>query len=243
MYWARTGLWPGAEAAAESRLERALEPTEPTCAPTTELHVWRARLDSGGWPATGDLPAVERDRAAALHRPEARRRWVAARWALRGVLGRYLERKPAQIELGLGERGKPMLAAPGASLRFNLSHSGNIALVAVAQGPEVGVDIERIKPRGDLLALARRALAPGEAAALETTLPESRPAAFHAAWTRREAIAKCLGTGLAAPLPEAAVAVRNLEAGAGFAAAVAIAGNAVPPLRRFTIEPATVAGR
>jgi 4'-phosphopantetheinyl transferase len=172
---------------------------------------------------------------------ETQRRWVAARWALRGVLGRYLEREPAEIELRVGEGGKPALAAPGASLRFNLSRSGNIALVAVAQGLEVGVDVERIEPRRNLLALARRALAPAEAARIEATPPESRLAAFHAAWTQREAIAKCLGTGLGAPLPDTAVAVSDLDVGPRFAAAIAVAGDAAPAPRYFTIEAAALA--
>jgi 4'-phosphopantetheinyl transferase len=186
-----------------------LEPTKPHAA-TTELHVWQARLDSGEWLPAGDLPTAERDRAAALRRPEARERWVAARWALRSVLGHYLEREPAEIELRFGDRGKPMLAEAGASLRFNLSHSGEQALIAVTSGREVGVDVQRIA---------------------------SKPAEYYAAWTRREAIAKCLGTGLWAPLPDTPVAVSALDAGAGFAASVAVAADELPPLRRFAAEP------
>jgi 4'-phosphopantetheinyl transferase len=204
-------------------------------ATATEVHVWRARLDGGEWPGSDGLPAEERERAARLRRDEARRRWVAARWALRGVLGRYLGQQPAAIELRSGSRGKPMLASPGASLRFNLSHSGDLTLVAIAQEQEVGVDVEQIEPRRDLLALARRALMPAEAAGIEATAPESRLVAFHAAWTRREAIAKCLGTGLGAPLPDTAVAVSDLDAGPRFAAAIAVAADSLPPLRHFTL--------
>jgi 4'-phosphopantetheinyl transferase len=174
------------------------------------LHVWRARLDGGGWPGAGDLPAVERERAAAMHRAEARGRWVAARWALREVLGRYLGRDPAAIELRFGERGKPMLAEPGASLRFNLSHSGELALIAIGEEREVGVDVQRTG---------------------------SRPAAFYAGWTRREAVAKCHGTGLWAPLPEAPVSVVELDAGPGYAAAAAIEGAEMPAVERFEAEP------
>jgi 4'-phosphopantetheinyl transferase len=168
-------------------------------------------------------------------RPQARRRWVAARWALRTVLGCYLEVEPEEVELRLGPRGKPVLAATGESLRFNLSHSGELALIAVARGLEIGVDVERIDPRRDVLALAPRALGPEEAAAVREAPAGERSAAFHAAWTRREAVAKCLGVGLGAPLPEAAAAVSALDAGPGFAAAVAVAAGEVPPLRRFDV--------
>jgi 4'-phosphopantetheinyl transferase len=175
-----------------------------------DLHLWHARLESNGWPAAAGLPVVERRRAARLRRPDARRRWIAARWALREVLGRYLERDPAAIELRFGERGKPMLAAPNPSLHFNLSHSGELALIAIGEEHEVGVDVQ---------------------------LLGSRPAEFYADWTRREAIAKCHGTGLWAPLPDAPVSVAELDAGPRYAAAVAVAGEQMPSLERFDAEP------
>jgi 4'-phosphopantetheinyl transferase len=195
----------------------------PTRLSLSEFHVWLARLDSPGWPAAGGLPAGERERAARLARPHGRRRWVAARWALRGVLARYLGREPGTIELRFGERGKPMLADTSSPLRFNLSHSGELALVAVSRDREVGVDVQRIG---------------------------SRPADFYVEWTRREAVAKCHGVGLWAPPPDAPVAVRPLDVGPGFAAAseaietearyaaaVAVAGADLPPLRRFEATP------
>jgi phosphopantetheinyl transferase len=179
-------------------------------APEAELHVWKAQLDRGEWPAGDDLPGAERDRAAKLLRPQARRRWVAARWALRGVLARYLEQEATGIELRFGERGKPLLAAPESRLRFNLSHSGDLALIAVAGGREVGVDVQLIG---------------------------AKPAEFYTEWTQREAVAKCHGTGLWAPLPDAPVAVMPLDAGTGYAAAIAVCGEEVPPLRHFVAEP------
>lgn len=161
-----------------------------------ELCVWRAQLDLDEWPSADCLPLEERERAARVLHPLARRRWVAARWALRSVLSCYLDEDPAEIELRLGRHGKPMLAPSPLPLHFNLSHSADRALVAISGEREVGVDIERIG---------------------------ARPSAFYAAWTRREAIAKCFGTGLAAPLPEGvAPAVFALDAGPGFAAALAV---------------------
>ena len=147
----------------------------------TDVHVWQARLEPG-----------------------------AARWALRGVLSRYLDEDPAAIELRLGERGKPMLADPDPPLHFNLSHSGGLVLIAVCRDREVGVDVQRMRKRRG----------------------RERPAEFFAEWTRREAIAKCHGVGLWAPLPDAPVAVRELVVELGYAAALAVAGEelpAVPP--------------
>jgi phosphopantetheinyl transferase len=175
-----------------------------------QLHLWHVPLDSGRWPDADGLPTIERDRAAKLLSEKARRRWVASRWALRVVLGRYAEREPAEIELRFGDRGKPMLAEPATPLRFNLSHSGKLALIAVSGDREVGVDVQRLG---------------------------ARPAGFYADWVRHEAVAKCHGVGLGAPLPDAPVAVAPLDAGAGFAAAIAVAGEEVPPPRHFLAEP------
>jgi 4'-phosphopantetheinyl transferase len=157
--------------------------------------VWSVDLDSPPWPGAAELPAEERARAARLLSPAKRRRWLAARWALRMVLGDYLGQPAAAIELKLGRGGKPELADPASDLRFNLSHSHGRALVAVCPGREVGVDLERIG---------------------------RRPASFYAEWTRREALAKCFGSGLWAPLPELPASVAKLDVGAGFAAALAI---------------------
>ena len=211
-------------------------PAGRTSISAAEIHVWSAQLDSAQWPGCDRLPAEEQERAARLQCPLARGRWVASRWALREVLGRYLDRDPAEVELRIAKRGKPMLAGPTPSLRFNLSHSDGRALVAVAWQREVGVDIERIAPRRNLLSLARRALEPAEATAIEAASPEDRLAAFHAAWTRREAIAKCLGTGLWAPSSDQAqTAVSPLDVGRGFAAALAVSGAHMPPHRHLVI--------
>jgi phosphopantetheinyl transferase len=174
------------------------------------LHVWQARLDDKRWPSPNRLPEAERQRAAAMREGNVRNRWVAARWALRGVLAGYLGQRPASIELQVGEHGKPALADPAAWLCFNLSHSGELAMVAVATARQVGIDVQRIG---------------------------ARPKGYYLAWTQREAIAKCLGSGLWAPLPKAVVSVLQIEAEPGYAAALAVEGKIVPDLRRFELTP------
>jgi 4'-phosphopantetheinyl transferase len=179
--------------------------------PGTGLHLWHARLDAGDWPKADGLPPAERARAERLLRTPARRRWVSSRWALRSVLARYLGEWPAEIELRLGERGKPLLADAAHPLRFNLSHSDELATIAVAERREVGVDVQRLGPR---------------------------PAAFYSDWTRREAIAKCHGVGLGTPLPGGPVVCLDFDLGAGFAATVAIAAERLPTLRHLAAGPA-----
>jgi 4'-phosphopantetheinyl transferase len=193
------------------------------------VHIWRAALDDPGWPGSGGLPADERERADGLLRDPAARRWVAARWALRRALSHYLEVEPAAVELEIGENGKPRLAA-GDGLEFNLSHSGGLALVAVAER-EIGVDVELIVPRHDLPALAERALPVADAAAVRAASEVDRPAVFYAAWTRHEARLKCLGSGLGSAPGWGEVAVEGLEVAPGYAAAVAVAWTEVGPVR------------
>lgn len=153
--------------------------------------------------------------ATEVHVWQARLEPGAAHGALRGVLSRYLDEDPAAIELRLGERGKPMLADPDAALHFNLSHSGGLMLIAVCRDREVGVDVQRMRKRRG----------------------RERPAEFYAEWTRREAIAKCHGVGLWAPLPDAPVTVSELAIDPGYAAAIAIAGETMPAIERFEWPP------
>lgn len=205
--------------------------------PDDEVHVWCADLEAPGWPSAGDLPADERARASRFLDSEARLRWVASRWALRQVLGRYLGQGPAEIELTRGEHGKPRLVDEAERLQFNLSHSGPVALIAVCGTRAVGVDVEKIEMRRDLVELAERVLQPEDAAAVRAVSGATRVATFYERWARHEAALKCLGRGLGAPRGDAPVAVRSLQPQPGYAGAVAVAGEELPPLRCWTFGP------
>jgi 4'-phosphopantetheinyl transferase len=221
------------------------------------VHVWRAHLDQGHWPGASGLPIEERGRAARLAAGRVRSRWVASRWALRGILAHYLDKPSdfdppsawsksdalATIALRSADGGKPTLAEPGSPLCFNLSHSGGLALIAVAAEREVGVDIERIDPRRDVLRLAERALVPTAAATVRAAAGDERSAVFHRAWARREAAAKCHGVGLHGHLPTTPVAVVGLDPGPGFAAALAVAGESTPSVRLFAAGRQGFSGR
>jgi len=126
---------------------------------------------------------------------------IAGRGLLRELLGRYLDRPAAALRFGRGAHGKPVLAGAdaGAGLHFNLSHSGNQVLYAVALR-EVGVDLERLDLTVSYALLAERICTPREWAAFRTVPAELLREAFFACWTRKEAIAKALGGGLASGL-------------------------------------------
>ncbi len=202
-----------------------------------DVDLWRADLEDEGWPGPEGLPAPERERAERMPAANRRRRWVASRWALRGALADHLEIEPAAVPIELAPGGKPRLAG-GAEPRFSLSHSGSVALIAVCSGGEVGVDVERIDPDRDVLRLAPRALGPA-ADAVRNAPVESRHEVFHAAWARREAIAKCAGTGLGDPdEPEpAGIVAAPVEAGAGYAAVLALDAARMPRVRMRVVAP------
>jgi 4'-phosphopantetheinyl transferase len=155
------------------------------------------------------LSADERERRARLLEGPIRDRFTIARGGLRILLGRYLERDPAAIQLEYGKRGKPRLA--GAELTFNLAHSGELAVYAFAGGQELGVDIESLLRIPDTLQIARRFFAPEEFEALETLPGAQRVRAFYRAWTRKEAYVKAVGDGLHTPLDSFCVSLDSDE--------------------------------
>jgi 4'-phosphopantetheinyl transferase len=174
-----------------------------------EAHVWRIELGAG-----------ER-------RPTARR-------ALRRILAAYLGVEPDAVELTVGESGKPELSATPAPPSFNLSHSGGLALVAVAaSGTEIGIDVERLRPRRDLVRLAARWLTEDDAKAIAAADERDREAVFYAAWTQFEARAKCTGAGLSGPRPSPEIVALPLEIDPGYAAALATVGAAPALVHRF----------
>ncbi len=166
-----------------------------------EAHLWRAgvRRNAAMVPELGRvLSPEERARADRFPRPPDRARFVVAHGLLRLLVGHYLGADPVEIRFGRGPHGKPFLAGqegPG-GLRFNLSHSGDVVLWAFTRGREVGVDVERVRPRRDLSRLAERALPPARAAALRGLKPEDQARAFFVAWSRKEAYLKARGEGL-----------------------------------------------
>jgi 4'-phosphopantetheinyl transferase, N-terminal len=166
-----------------------------------DVRIWQAWLDRDGWPEEDGLPADERRRAESIVIEGRRRRWVAARWALRTALGRRIGVDPAEVALEPGPGGKPRLSGNRA-LRFNLSHSGDLAVIAITVGREVGVDVERADTK--------------------------RPEAYYRSWVRREARAKCAGAGILAPAPEEPIWVTDLDLGPGWAGALALEGQLGP---------------
>jgi 4'-phosphopantetheinyl transferase len=162
-----------------------------------ELHVWVADLDAAHHNLDGLLSPQERERARRVVQARDARRWKRSRGLLRLLLGEHLGADPGGLRFEAGEHGKPRLAGEDGGLRFNLSHSGAIAVFAVALGVEVGVDVEtRRRPRPQVLAMAERAFGRAEALRLGRLGEAEREGEFLRLWVRHEAALKCLGVGL-----------------------------------------------
>jgi 4'-phosphopantetheinyl transferase len=172
-----------------------------------EIEVWRVRLDEL---REDDVPPPtpgEIARASRFHSEEIGRRYLRAHGALRAILG--------ERPFAVTERGKPYLPnAP--EVKFNLSRSDGIALIAVALEVEVGVDVERIRELPEYPEIARRFFPPGEAEP-----PDQHE--FFRRWTRIEARLKAWGVGLYGVGLEldGPWTLEDIDAGEGFAAAVA----------------------
>ena len=208
-----------------------------------EVHCWCASLDVAP-DASARLYATltpdERARSAGFQFERDRRRFIVARGALRDLLGRYLQTEPGQIRFVYNAFGKPGLGPEFASrLKFNLSHSAGVALIAIAAA-DVGVDLEYIRAHTHYADVARHFFSPAEFDEL-TALPSHRHAeAFFSCWTKKEAYLKARGEGLALPLngfsvpltadpAQAAVEVHGwslhtLRPAPGFAGALAVEG-------------------
>lgn len=150
---------------------------------------WRERLRSpDAW-----LAPDERRRAAGLRDADSRDRYVVAHRVLRLVIGERLGMPPGEVVLRSDRRGRPLAPVGAPSLAWSMAHAGGAAIVAVAEGTPVGVDVEPVDAaRADLRTVGRY-LDPTAAASLAGMAPDARVRATALAWTGLEAEAKGRG--------------------------------------------------
>jgi 4'-phosphopantetheinyl transferase len=187
------------------------EPVKWTCVPAcpglqfNEIHVWLSNLSVSASALSllrGCLTAEEKERAARFHLDRDRNRFVAARGTLRNILAQYLGQAPLQLQIYYGAEGKPALAldSTGRSLSFNLSHSEDIAVLALGWDRNIGIDVERIRTDIEYEDIARSHFSTDELMSLRALPPQDRVEGFFLAWTRKEAYLKARGNGLQVPL-------------------------------------------
>ncbi|HVF92188.1 MAG TPA: 4'-phosphopantetheinyl transferase superfamily protein [Blastocatellia bacterium] len=181
------------------------------------VHVWR--IDLARPPARVEallkiLSPDEEERAARFYFQKDRDHYTVARGSLRLILARYLDAEARDLRFSYSEYGKPSLISPGteADLRFNLSHSGHLALAGVTYGRDIGIDIEQVREDFAGGKIAERFFSEREVACLRSMPDDWQAKAFFSCWTRKEAYIKARGEGLSMPLDKFDVAFAPGEA-------------------------------
>ncbi len=160
-------------------------------------------LDAGDWPRLEALlDEAERVRARRFHFDRDRRSYIAAHALGRRLLSSRAGGEPSAWGFTIGAHGKPeVIGPPGrARLRLNLSHTRGMAVAALTEEHDIGVDVEWLgrQPASD--ELARRFFAPAECAILAAAAPDLAEETFLSFWTLKEAYIKAVGLGLTQPL-------------------------------------------
>lgn len=164
-----------------------------------EAHVWRINLQvNAPVPAAcqNSLSAEEKTRADRFYFERHGRRFIVARGALRNLVGRYVGLPAAEVEFESTGNGKPFICHPKTPMRFNLSHSGDLCVIAFSAASELGVDIEASERRVEALEIAKRFFTPEEHAEIQETEESKRLETFLRFWTAKEAVMKATGLGL-----------------------------------------------
>jgi 4'-phosphopantetheinyl transferase len=234
------------------------------------VHIWRLPLDLTAAQIASlrrVLTSDEQSRADRFRADRHRDRFIACRAQVRQLLGGYLDERPERFEFCHGPQGKPALAAPWnrSGIQFNVSNSQDLALCAVDLDHEVGVDIEHLREGRDHDGLAERFFALREVEALRCLPPDQQTLAFFNCWTRKEAVLKAVGTGIAFPLDRLEVTLApgqpaqvlafdsahgaepagsnwwlaHLEPAPGYIGALAARGEP-EPISRWTFEPSLI---
>jgi 4'-phosphopantetheinyl transferase len=199
-----------------------------------QVHLWLVRLEASEdnfARALSLLSPEETARAERFHFDRHRRAFVLGRAALRALLASYLRVEPREVGFAYGPQGKPTLADPECSLRFNVSNSGNLAACAFTSGCEIGVDVEQHRALHDMEHIAHRFFSPEEAAELLELRAAEKTAAFFHCWTRKEAYIKAMGGGLSIPLDSFRVTLQP-----GIAARMVSLGGSGEAARGWTLH-------
>ncbi len=175
------------------------------------VHLWRVALT--------DFATQEKELLSLLSPDEVQRaerfrfnihrvRYLTARAMLRKILSLYINIAPEKIIFSYGKRGKPYLRDNPLDLQFNLSHSEDMAVYALTQQEEIGVDIEKMSAEYKE-SIAKRFFSSQEYLQLAALSKQEQIVGFYHLWARKEAVIKALGEGLFAPLADFSVSAQE----------------------------------
>lgn len=192
-----------------------------------EVHIWRVdlfqianQLDR----LSKSLSADENLRANQYRFEVDRRKFVLRRSTLRRIIASYLRILPHEVEFRYTSSGQPVLAEPFQYLRFSLTHSGNLVLIAIAMNLHIGVDVEAEHAIDDIADIVCHYFSKEERLEFFSLPADERTRAFYCGWTRKEAFLKAIGQGLAFGLDNVTVTLNPREP----ARLVTVLGSGMP---------------
>jgi len=202
-----------------------------------QLHLWRIDLDETDEELETVLSEDEQTRAQRFHREQDRNRFIKARGSMRLLLGFYLATPPEDLVFVYGPQGKPFIASPASVLTFNLSHTGNMALLGISREAAIGIDLERVKEKPNFHALARRVFDTTIQQELSQLDGSALAEAFFFHWTAYEARMKAIGNGIFSnhnPTRDAELQATHFIPEEGYMAAV-VMEDSPPPFEEWQI--------
>ena len=196
------------------------EPPQEVALGDDEVHLWRAGLSVSAAlmkVLEQTLSAEEQARAGRFAFESHRRNFIVAHGILRAVLGAYLGAEPRALEFSCGPQGKPFLrpGTPDRGLRFNMSHSGDLAVYAIARGRHVGVDVEHVRQDPTLCSIAEQWFSAAEAEAVRSLSGTRQVKMFYHLWTLKEAYLKGTGRGLRSALSDIEIRAASAQGAGG----------------------------
>jgi 4'-phosphopantetheinyl transferase len=176
------------------------------------VHVWQISLNSlqGSLDESREILSVDEKRRARRFRFERdRQKFTLTHWAVRLILGKYMDCDPRHLTFELGAKGKPQIRRSEnlSGLHFNLSHSGDFAVLALTSRLSLGIDVEAVTSAFATEEIANSFFSPDEVSCLMALPLERRAEGFFCCWTRKEAYIKAKGGGLYIPLDSFSVTV------------------------------------
>jgi 4'-phosphopantetheinyl transferase len=185
-----------------------LAPSDPIALEGPVVHIWKANLSGNQADASRFQQIMSQDELARAERfrfAADRRRFVITRGWLRTLLSRYLKVAPQSIRFAYGPYGKPSVAETRPyrrDIKFNVAHSGELAVLAFTCIGEIGIDVEQIRTDFDIDDIAGSYFSAAEVASLKKISPAERYEAFFSCWTRKEAFVKAKSLGLSFDLDQ-----------------------------------------
>ncbi len=183
----------------------------------SDIHLWRCLFDNAAVESTDYqklLSAHELQRAARFVNGHDRERFIFFHGALRTILSAYTHIQPHLLQFCRNSYGKPYILSPEepSKLQFSLTHSKDIALIAVTWDRPIGVDVEYIRPIEDGREIVRNYFSLAERSVLLPLEGEAFNVGFFLCWTQKESFIKATGFGLSRSLDQFTVPIFRADA-------------------------------